>query len=70
MNENQIKLLKNYNERLNDDLYYLKIVVKKKEELIERNRKEIQNLCNHDYEREVEYGERTRHCCNKCNHWY
>ena len=41
MNENKIKILKDYNQRLFDDLYYLKQTIKKKEELIERNRKEI-----------------------------
>ena len=68
--ENKIKLLKEVNKRLYDDLYYLETIVKKKKEIIERNYKEIHSLCNHDYEREVEYGERTRYCCRKCNHWY
>ena len=70
MNENKIKLLKDFNKILYDDLDNLKDVVKKKEELIQKNNKEIQKLCNHDYEREVEYGERTRYCCKKCDHWY
>ena len=32
--------------------------------------KEIQNLCDHNFEREITYGERTKHICIHCNYEY
>ena len=68
--ENTIIFLNCNNKILNNEILNLKKLIKQKEEIIKKNDEEIQDLCYHDYEREVVYGEKTRYCCKKCNHWY
>lgn len=68
--ENIIKFLTGNNQILYNDLFKLKTMIKQKEEIIQKNIAEIQSICVHDYERESVYGERTRYCCKKCDHWY
>tara|TARA_B100000745_G_C19988866_1_gene335225 strand:+ start:385 stop:606 length:222 start_codon:yes stop_codon:yes gene_type:complete len=68
--ENTIIFLNCNNKILYNEILNLKKLIKQKEEIIKKNDEEIQDLCYHDYEREVVYGEKTRYCCKKCNHWY
>ena len=68
--ENTIIFLNGNNQILYNEIFNLKKLIKQKEEIIKKNDEKIQQLCIHDYERDVVYGERTRYCCKKCNHWY
>ena len=59
VNENEV------NYRL---IAYYENQIKKLKDDIDNNNKEIEEECNHEYERIAEYGERTYFACKKCEH--
>lgn len=62
---NELKIINKNNFKLINDY---KNKIKKIQKEIKLNERIIQDNCEHDYERIIEYGERTYYCCKICNY--
>ena len=57
-------------KKLYRDIDNLDVIMKKTNKQINILTEKIQDLCTHKYVSESVYGEKTRHECIKCGHWY
>tara|TARA_B110000208_G_C11702159_1_gene406255 strand:+ start:901 stop:1155 length:255 start_codon:yes stop_codon:yes gene_type:complete len=58
--------LKEENNKYSDEIYILNNKIKSLNKKIESNNKKIQQLCYHNFEKYIEYGESTTYECHKC----
>jgi len=67
--ENNIDKLYDDNSKKRKQINELEKQIKKIKKKMDKNRENIQELCEHEWEREIVYGEPTSYECFKCGLW-